>query len=371
MQRSWVMAVLVASGLLAQTPPPEPAPAPPVQAPEPKPADPKPEPPKVEAPAPAAPKAEPTPFEQLRPSQRKLAYHLWRAALSAHELGYHQSHPRAVEARDALAALVQAKAELPEKHQGAATAAAALLGQIRANHGLYDGAGKKLTYGGAWKDLMAAAKAAGKTGPKGLEARLGRLKGLLTDPKVDATAPGWAEPEPPAKGRKAKAKAPKAPEGFSQQKAITALWMKRAQGWIENTTQEVEVKGEKKVRRLPDPVQTKALADLVAWLEKDDLDLLRDAAFPRLDLRRLGTTPCANLMKGAADIATSKAPEGAPAELVLLPQLLPVLGESKFSKGEEKRQVLTEVKLGPAPASLEVQMGTFEQLGRSREFEVK
>jgi hypothetical protein len=367
MQHSWVMAITLASGLLAQAPPAEPPPAP-AQAPAPAPTEVKPEP--LATPVAEAPKLpEASSFEQLRPSQRKLAYTLHRAALSAHELGYYGSHPRGIEARDALAALLAAKADIPEKAQAALPAVEAYLVAFRANHGLYGADGKKLLLAGTWKDLQTAARGAAKTGPKGLEPRLAKLKGLLFDPKVDANAPGWAEPTAPAKGKKAKAvKGPKAPEGFSGQKAITALWVKRAQAWIENTTQEVEVNGEKRTLRKADPGQTKALADLLGWLQKDDLDLLRDPAFAWLDLRRLSA---GGLLARAGDITASKAPEGPAPELALLPTFEPVLGESKFSKGEEKRAVLTEVKLGPAPATQAEQAAAFEKLGRSRDFEVK
>lgn len=379
MQRSWVMAITLASGLLAQTPPPEPPPAPTqAPAPEPKPVEAKPEaPPVLQVDEPKIPEVkapESKPFDQLRPSQRKLAYTLNRAALSAHELGYYRSHPKAIEVREALEALVKVKTDLPEKAQTALPAVEAYLMKLRAHHGLYDADGKKVLLEGTWKELQAAARAAAKIGSKGLEPRLLKLKGLLFDAKVDAASPSWAEPEAPvpAKGKKAKAvKGPKAPEGFADQKAITALWVKRAQAWIENTPQEVEVKGEKKMRRMPDPVQAKALNDLLGWLDKDDLELLRDPGFARLDLRRLGSAPCMNLLKGAGDIAASKAPEGAPGELTLLPTLVPVVGDSKFSKGDEKRTVLTEVTLGPAPANLTEQMVAFEKLGRSREIEVK
>ncbi len=377
MQRRWAIALILASGLLAQTPPPAPPPVPAqVPAPEVKPVEVKPE-------APAAPKpeevkpadvkaAEAKPFDQLRPTQRKLAYTLHRAALSAHELGVYRSHPRAIEVRETLKALVNAKLDIPEKASAVLPAVEAYLGKVRANHGLYDADGKKLLFEGTWKDLQAAARAAAKTGPKGLEPRLAKIKGLLLDPKVDATAPSWAEPEAPAKGKKAKAaKGPKAPEGFSEQKAITALWVKRAQAWIENTPQEVEIKGEKKTRRLPDAVQTKALNDLAAWLDKDDLDLLRDPGFGWLDLRRLGATPGAGLLAKAGDITAAKAPEGAVGELNLLPTFEPVVGESKFSKGEEKRTVLAEVKQGPVPATLADQFAAFEKQGHSREIEVK
>lgn len=378
MQRSWVMVIILASGLLAQTPPPEPPPAPAqapasTQAPEPKPAEVKPEPPAApKADEPAAPAAKA--FDQLRPTQRKLAYTLHRAALSAHELGYYRSHPRSIEVRDALEALVNAKLDIPAKAQTALPAVEAYLAKLRANHGLYDADGKKILLEGTWKDLQAAARAAAKTGPKGLEPRLLKLKGLLFDAKVEATAPSWAEPEavPGKKGKKAKAvKGPKAPEGFAAQKAVTALWVKRAQAWIENTPQEVEIKGEKKTRRLPNPMQTKALNDLAAWLEKDDLDLLRDPGFGWLDLRRLGATPGAALMAKAGDITAAKAPEGPAGELALLSTFEPVLGDSKFVKGEEKRRVLTEVKQGAPAATLADQMAAFEKLGRSREIEVK
>jgi hypothetical protein len=368
MQRSWVMAITLASGLLAQAPPAEPPPAS-TQAPAPNPAEVTPEPPPTPtADAPKTPDA--SPFDQLRPSQRKLAYTQYRATLAAHELGYYRSHPKAIEVREALVALVAAKADIPEKAQVALPAAEAYLAKVRANHGLYDAEGKKILLEGTWKDLQAAARAAAKTGPKGLEPRLLKLKGLLFDVKVDASAPSWAEPEvSTAKGKKAKAmKGPLAPEGFAGQKAITALWVKRTQAWIENTPQEVEVNGEKKTRRLPDPMQAKAVTDLLGWLEKDDLDLLRDPGFGWLDLRRLGV---GGLLAKAGDIAASKAPEGSAAELALLPTLEPVLGDSKFSKGEEKRSTLAEVKQGPAPATPTEQSVRFEQLGRSRELDVK
>jgi len=371
MQRRWAMALILASGLLAQTPPVEPPPAPAqVPAPEVKPAEVKsevPATPKAEEPKPAEAK----PFDQLRPTQRKLAYTLHRAALAAHELGTYRSHPRAIEVRETLQALVNAKLDIPEKASAVLPAAEAYLGKLRANHGLYDADGKKLLLEGTWKDLQGAARAAAKTGPKGLEPRLAKIKGLLLDPKVDAAAPTWAEPEAPAKGKKAKTKGPKAPEGFSEQKAITALWVKRAQAWIENTPQEVEINGEKKTRRKADPVQTKALNDLAAWLDKDDLDLLRDPGFGWLDLRRLGATPGAALLAKAADITAAKAPEGAAGELALLPAFEPVVGDSKFGKGEEKRLVLVEVKQGPAPASLAAQFAAFEKQARSREIDAK
>lgn len=401
MQRSWVMALIVGSGLLAQTPPPEPppAPAPTAPAPEAKPQEPKPETPKAPEPAeakpaaqeaaPAAPVAkaapEAKPFDQWRPTQRKYAYDLDRAALAAHELGYYRSHPKAIEIRDALEALVGVKDALPDKAKEGLAPVEAYLAAFYANHGPYDAEGKKVLMEGNWKGLrtlaLAATKAGARTGDaatKGLEGRLARVRGLLFDPKVDAAAPTWAEPEA-AKGKKArKAKAPKAPEGFREQKAILAWWVKQAMHYVDDTPQDVEIKGEKKKRLLPDPVQTKALGDLVAWLDREDLDVLRDPGMGWLDLRRLATGAGADqgragfgLLDHAGDIVAAKAPEGALAALPLLPVLQPVMGESKFSKGDEKRAILADVKLLPPAATLAEQMAAFEKLGRSRAFEAK
>jgi hypothetical protein len=234
-----------------------------------------------------------------------------------------------------------------------------------------DGEGKKLLMTGTWKDFQVAAHGTTKLGMKGLEARLLRLKGLLFDAKVDATAPGWEDAAPVAKGKRAKAHPLQAPEGFKEQKTILALWLKRSQAWVENTPQEVEVNGVKKTKRLADPVKTKSLGGIITWLEKDDLDLLRDPGFGWLDLRRLGVEPGMALLAHADDIAASKAPEGPAGALTLIPTFEPVMADSKFDKGEEKRKVLSEVKQGPAAATLAAQMLSFEKLARSREIEVK
>jgi hypothetical protein len=77
------------------------------------------------------------------------------------------------------------------------------------------------------------------------------------------------------------------------------------------------------------------------------------------------------LLAHAEDIAGSKAPEGAPGSLTLLATFEPVMADSKFGKGEEKRRVLAEVKQGAPAAALAEQMATFEKLARSREIEVK
>lgn len=366
--RPWITLALAAGLLTAQdAPKPEAAPAPaPAQDPAPAAT------PAAETPAPAN-----APFDQLRPSQRKLAFMLNRAAFASHELGYFQSHPKAPEVRAALEALLAVKADLPEKAAAGIPAAEAYLGKLYAAHGLYGADGAKLLMEGSFKDLQKAAQAAGKLkggkAVKGLESKFAKLKGLMFDAKVDATAPSWAEPEAPKKGKK-KAKGPKAPEGFAAQKQIAAFWLKRAIPYVPNTRQEVEVKGEKKSRLAADPAQVKALNDLVAFLEQEDLAILRSPALGHFDLRRLSAEPGRtgqSLLDAAAKVAAGTAPEGATPELKLLPRLTPVMGESKFSKGDEKRAVLGEVKLEAPAASLAAQMVELGKLGRSRDLDVK
>ncbi|MBI3130852.1 MAG: hypothetical protein HYZ13_05800 [Acidobacteria bacterium] len=370
MMRPWITLALAAGLLTAQeTPKPEPAPAP-APAQEPKPAEQA--VPAVETPAPVN-----APFDQWRPSQRKLAFMLNRAALAGHELGYFQSHPRAGDVRSALEALLAVKGELPEKAAAVIPAAEAYLGKVYAAHGLYAADGAKLLMEGAFKDLQKAAQAAGRLkggkAVKGLESKFAKLKGLMFDPKVDAASPSWAEPEAPKKGKK-KAKGPKAPEGFAAQKQVAIFWLKRAVPYIPNTRQEVEVKGEKKSRLAADPAQVKAVNDLVTFLEQEDLAILRNPALAHFDLRRMNAEPGRTgqgLLEAAVKVAAGAAPEGPAGELKLLSRLTPVMGESKFSKGDEKRAILGEVKLEAPAASLAEQMVEAAKLGRSKDLEVK
>ncbi|HJW34174.1 MAG TPA: hypothetical protein VJ505_12470 [Holophagaceae bacterium] len=379
--RPWITLALAAGLLTAQdAPKPEPKPAPePQPAAQAAPAAPAPAPAQApavaETPAPAN-----APFDQWRPSQRKLAFMLNRAALAGHELGYYQSHPKAGDVRAALEALLAVKADLPEKAAAGIPAAEAYLGKVYAAHGLYVD-GTKLLMEGTFKDLQKAAQAAGKLkggkAVKGLESKFAKLKGLMFDAKVDATAPTWAEPEAPKKGKK-KAKAPKAPEGFAAQKQVAIFWLKRAVPYLPNTRQEVEVKGEKKSRLAADPVQVKAVNDLVAFLEQEDVAILHSPALAHLDLRRLGAGAGVEqgrlgqgLLEAAPKVAAGTAPEGAPAALKLLPRLTPVMGESKFSKGDEKRAILGDVKLEAPAASLAEQMMEAAKLGRSKDLDVK
>ncbi len=364
--RSWIT-LLLAAGLLSAQEAPAPAPTP---APTPQ------EAPKAQA-EPVKVAEEFKIFEQLRPTQRKFHYLLWRAALAGHELGYYQSHPKAHDVKATLEELLSVKAQIPEKSAAAIPAVEAYLTKIYAAHGLYEG-GAKFKLDTTWKDLQKAAAAASKAGVKGLEGRLAKLKGLMLDAKVDATAPSWAEPEAPKSKKAKKPKAPKAPEGFGAQKAIMASWLKKATGYVENVRAEVDVKGEKKMRSVANPEIAKPINDLITALEGEDLALLQNAGLAQLDLRRyqgvqgfeqgrLGQ----GLLAAAPKLAAGTAPEGAAGEWKLFPALEPVMGESKFSKDDTKRATLGDAKLGAASADLNAQMLLVAKLGRSRELEVK
>lgn len=385
MLRSWITALIIATGLPAQTPPPAPAPQP-TPAAQPTPAT-QPAPAAQPVPAPQSGPFGGLPLAQWRPTQRMYAYTLERAALAAHELGYYRSHPRAVEVRDALEALVALKGILPDPDQPKLSPVEAYLGELYADHGLYDASGVKLVMGGSWKELrtlaLAATRAARRTGQaaaaRGLEPRLARLRGLLFNPRVDATAPIWAEPEAPARGRKARRpRGPRIPDGFAAQKAVTLWWVRQALHYVPDTPQEVEVQGVKAQRLLPDPAQAKPLADLAAWLDRDDRVVLADPAFGWLDVRRLAALPDTDqgrlgfgLLAEAGTIAASQAPQGAPGPLPLVPLLQPVLGPNPFGSSADQREILVDATLQPAPTSLAAQMVAFEQLGRTRQFDVK
>jgi hypothetical protein len=316
-------------------------------------------------------------FDQLRPTQRKFNYMLWRAALAGHELGYYQSHPKAPEVKAALEELVAVKGQLKEKAATAIPAVEAYLAKIYAAHGLYEG-GTKLKLDASWKDLQKAAAGASKAGAKGLEGRLAKLKGLMMDAKVDATAPSWAEPEATKSKKAKKPKGPKAPEGFGAQKAVMAAWLKKAAPYVENVRAEVEVKGEKKQRSVANPETVKTINDLVAALEGEDLALLRNAGLGQLDLRRFQGMQGADqgrlgqgLLAAAPKVAAGTAPEGAAGEWKLLPLMEPTMAESKFAKGDEKRAILGDVKLGAASADLSAQMAAIAKLGRSKDLDAK
>lgn len=304
-------------------------------------------------------------FDQLRPTQRKFQYFLWRAALAGHELAYFQNHPKAPEVKAALEALRAGRAGLDEKKGAALPAVEAYLAKVHDAHGLY-AEGAKLRLEASWKDLASTARA---VGGKALEARFARLKGLLLDPKVDAVAPSWVEPEAPkGKGAK-KVKAPTAPEGFRAQKGLVIGWLKKALPYVENVRAEVDVKGEKKPRTVSNPDIVKPLADLIAALEGEDLALLRNPGLAHFDLRRLVSTEEAasgrlgqGLLAAAPKIAAGTAPAGPAGPWRLMPVLEAVPSDSKFAKGE-KRIVLGDVRLGAAAADMAAQMAAVAAMG--------
>lgn len=185
MQRAWIMAALAAgTTLFAQAPAPASAsPQTPAQAPaaiEKLGADgrdmwlvP------VEAPG----------FDKLRPTQRKFAYYLYRAALAGDEIAYLQNHPKALDIKNLLEGVWSKKDALDE-------ATRAGLGEylklVWANHGNYSHTHAtkfvpaNLTYDQLKKAVQIAVKKHAKFAVKGGGmAALAQLKPYIFDPKVD------------------------------------------------------------------------------------------------------------------------------------------------------------------------------------------
>jgi dipeptidyl-peptidase-3 len=130
-------------------------------------------------------------FDKLKPSQRKYAYFLYRAAIAGHDIFYQQSHRTALEIRNLLEAVY-------EKREALDPAAAAGLEEylklVWIHHGQYDHwnhtkfTPRLLTF----EQLKAAAQQAKKKGAdlglakgESLDKKLARLKPHIFDPKVD------------------------------------------------------------------------------------------------------------------------------------------------------------------------------------------
>lgn len=260
-------------------------------------------------------------FDQLKPSQRKFAYYLYRAAAAGHDILYLQSHPASLDIRNLLEAIYEKKDGLDPK---IAEGLEEYLKLVWVNHGQYHHWGhtkftpRLLTFE-TLKKAAAHAKKQGATFPlrKGetLEKLLLRLKPAIFDPKVDpiqvnqvagadpvATSSNGlydkgltlADIEALAKEMQSKVnvrfarvkgKAGKffvEPQEFKvggvygEQLGNVVFWLKKALAYVENERVEVEKDGVKKTRFEPNAQQKKALEDLIAFLETGDEAKFRD-----------------------------------------------------------------------------------------------
>lgn len=249
-------------------------------------------------------------FSNLKATQRKQAYFLYRAALAGHDIYYEQNHRTALDIRNLFEALYEHKAALePAAFEGIDE----YLKLVWANHGQYHHwdhtkfVPRKLSFPQLQKAVKAATKAGARLPLKKGETPerlLARLKPHIFDPKVEPLQivpgadpikgsvsglydPGLSLKEIEAlpkevqgqinvrfalakdkKGRKVAQ-----PEVFStkgtygESLSNVVFWLKKAEGYLENERTEVEKDGVKKVRFEPVPAQKQALETLIAFLE--------------------------------------------------------------------------------------------------------
>lgn len=254
-------------------------------------------------------------FDKLKPSQRKYAYFLYRAAIAGHDIFYQQSHRTALEIRNLLEAVY-------EKREALDPAAAAGLEEylklVWIHHGQYDHwnhtkfTPRLLTF----EQLKAAAQQAKKKGAdlglakgESLDKKLARLKPHIFDPKVDpvqvnqtpgadpvaTSANGMYDPGITLKDIEAlpKADQEKLNVRFAMvrdkkgKRSVEAeefkvggvygadlervvYWLKKAAGYVDNAFVEVEKDGVKKLRSEPDANQKASLDSLIAHFETGD-----------------------------------------------------------------------------------------------------
>lgn len=287
-------------------------------------------------------------FDKLKPSQKKYAYFLYRAAIAGHDIFYQQTHRTALEIRNLLEAIY-------EKREGLDPAAAAGLEEylklVWVHHGQYDHwnhtkfTPRLLTF----EQLKAAAQHAKKKGAsfdlaKGetLERKLARLKPHIFDAKVDpvqvnqtpgadpvaTSAVGLYDPGLTLKDIEALPKADqeklnvrfglvrdkkgkrtvetqefKVGGVYGQDLERVTYWLKKAAGYVDNTFVEVEKDGVKKLRSEPETNQKAALDQLIAHFETGD-----EAAYKAHTVAWLKTKAAVDFVNGFVE--TYKDPRG-------------------------------------------------------------
>ena len=310
MNRSLMLALIAGSGLLAQAP-------------------------ETKAPETGAPTAAPAPkvgelerlgengrevmilgveapgFDKLRPSQRKLAYFLYRAAIAGDEIAYLQNHRYALEIKNLLEAISDGREALDAATQAGLDE---YLKLIWVHHGQY----RAFAYTKfvprllSFEQLKKAAHLAQKKGVKfelkgeSLDKKLARLKPHIFDATVEPLlvndapvagqdpitasasglyAPGLtlkdikAMPEAAQqqlnvrftrKGGKTLAEVAKVGGAYGEQLANVVYWLEKALPFVEDVRAEVEKDGQKKLRMVPNPDQKEALELLIAFLKSGD-----------------------------------------------------------------------------------------------------
>lgn len=332
MQRAWIMAALAAgTTLFAQTPPPAATPAP--------------------APAETAPSieklgaqgrdmwlvpVEAPGFDKLKPTQRKLAYYLYRAALAGDEIGYLQNHPKALDIKNLLEGVWSKKDALDESTRAGL---GDYLKLVWANHGNYSHthATKFLPANLTYDQLRKAVQTASKKGAKfpfkgGAMAELARLKPYIFDASVDPIQVNQVPGQDPIatsanglydkgltlkdiqalpaatqqqlnvrfakKGRKAVAQVFKVGGVYGAQLDTVVFWLQKALPYVEDQIGKTTMPdGTIKTRFEANPDQREALEDLIAFFKTGD-----EATFKKHSIAWLKTKSTIDYLNGFYEV---------------------------------------------------------------------
>lgn len=333
MQRAWIVAALAAgTTLFSQTPAPASA-----QAPAPAP-----------APAPSIEKLGPDGralwlvpvdapgFDKLKPTQRKLAYYLYRAALAGDEIGYLQNHPKALDIKYLLEGVWSKKDALDA---GTRDAVGTYLKLVWANHGNYSHTHatkfvpEGLTYDQLKKAVQTASKKGARFAFKGSAlAKLAQLKPYIFDPKVDPIQVNQVPGQDPIatsanglydkgltlkeiqalpqaqqeqlnvrfakRGRKAVAQVFKVGGVYGAQLDTVVYWLQKALPYVEDQLAQVTMPdGTVKTRFEANADQKEALEDLIAFFKTGD-----EATFKRHSVAWLRTKSAIDYLNGFYEV---------------------------------------------------------------------
>ena len=275
-------------------------------------------------------------FDKLKPTQRKFAYYLYRAALAGDEIGYLQNHPKALEIKHLLEGVWSQKDALDESTRAGL---GEYLKLVWANHGNYSHTHAtkfvpaNLTYEQLKKAVQIAVKKRAKFQVKGAPlAALAQLKPYIFDPKVDPIQVNQVPGQDPVassanglydkgltlkdiealpaadqqrinvrfakKGRKAVAQPFKVGGVYGEQLDAVVYWLQKAQPYVENEMVKATMPdGTTKTRFEANPDQKEALDDLIDFMKTGD-----EATFKKHSIAWLKTRSAVDYLNGFYEV---------------------------------------------------------------------
>lgn len=260
-------------------------------------------------------------FNALRPTHRKFAYYLSRAAIAGNDILYFQNHRHAWDIKELFETLYLNRQQLEPE---VAAAVEEYLKKVWTHHGQYAHYAqtkfvpRNLTFAQLQKAVSGLEKKKVKVAfRKGVT--LAALKPHIFDPKVEPLlanqVPGVDVIKTSASGlydpgltQKAIEALPKEVQGqlnvrFDKQgaKAVpqvfkvggtygealdhVVFWLKKALPYVDQELTEIEKDGQKKPRYVANPTQKKALEDLIAFFEKGEEARFKDHSIAWLKVK--------------------------------------------------------------------------------------